>query len=93
MQHAWLLQQDQVAMLLCCAVLEAPCMFNTSCADLELPFDQLLKKEEAGMGGVDTLKASALFLIGFQTLNRKNAKTAKTLTLTTYQTTLTKLRD
>ncbi len=37
-------------MLLCCADLEAPCMFNTPCADLGLPFDQLLKKEETGMG-------------------------------------------
>ncbi|KAL0019785.1 hypothetical protein WJX77_001377 [Trebouxia sp. C0004] len=28
------------------ANLEAPCMFNTQCADLGLPFDQLLKQEE-----------------------------------------------
>ncbi len=34
----------------------------------------------------------ALFLFGSQTLNRKNAETAKTLTPTTYQTTLTKLK-
>jgi len=34
----------------------------------------------------------ALFLIGSQTLNRKNAKTAKTLTPTSYPTTLTKLK-
>jgi len=34
----------------------------------------------------------ALFLLGSQTLNRKNAKTAKTLTPTTYQTTLIKVK-
>ena len=34
----------------------------------------------------------ALFLIGSQTLNRKNAQTAKTLTPTSYPTTLTKLK-
>ncbi len=50
MQHARLLHQDPVAMLLCCADVEAPCMFNTLCAELGLPFDQLLKKEETGMG-------------------------------------------
>ena len=37
-------------MLLCSADLEAPCMFNTVCAELGLPFDQFLKKAETGMG-------------------------------------------
>ena len=37
-------------MLLCCADLEAPCMINTPCADLGLPFYQLLQKEGTGMG-------------------------------------------
>ncbi len=40
---------------------------------------------------VRTVSGPALYLIGSQTLNPKNAKTAKTLTPTTYPTTLTKL--
>ncbi len=47
-------------MLLCSADLEAPCMFNTVCADLGLPFDQLLKKAETGMGTKLLLQKSTI---------------------------------
>jgi len=35
-------------------------MFNTPCADLGLPFDQLLKKEETGMGTKLLLQKSTI---------------------------------
>ncbi len=47
-------------MLLCCADLEAPCMFNTPFADLGLPCDQLLKKEETGVGTQLLLQQSTI---------------------------------
>ena len=39
-----------------------------------------------------TRNGPALFLTGPQTINRKNAKTAETLTPTPYPTTLTKIK-
>ena len=47
-------------MLLCSADLEAPCMFDTVCADLGLPFDQLLKMAETGMGTKLLLQKSTI---------------------------------
>ncbi len=62
------------------------------------PFEQLSQVIDGLKVWVEKLgpdgqveKHPALFLIGSQTLNHTNAKTAKTLTPTTYQTTLTKL--